>query len=92
MDRKIIFIAVLTITAGLLAGVLVDGLRPPAAQAQGGRYADYAMVPAATSSNSQSLCVVDTLTERMLFFSYDQSKKTLEVIGKAELRKDFGDR
>jgi hypothetical protein len=91
MDRKTLGIIVLTITATLLAGVIVQGLREPVAYGQaapgaGGdlsyRYSDYVMVPLAVAQDVEILCLVDTVTQRMLFFEYDINTKQLAVYGK----------
>lgn len=96
MDRKTVAIAFLTITAMALAGVIVQGLRdsPAYGQAGGrgglsGRYSDYAMAPMRISENVEVLCLVDTVTMRMLCFTYEQGGKQLEVFGKGvELQRD----
>ncbi len=86
MDRKTLGIAVLTITAVLLAGVVVRGLKEEPAYGQAGAYADYALLPVRVAGGSDELCVLDTTTERMLFFKYDLRSKALELAGQARLR------
>ena len=92
MDRKTVAIVVLTLTAFLLTGVAVNGLLPPdkPAYAQAGRLADYAMLPVAISNDTEVLCIIDTDTQRMLFFRYQNGKNQLEVVGKNDLKTDFG--
>jgi len=88
---KTVAIVVLTITAVLLAGAVVNGLRENTAQAQAGRYADYAMATVATSDTGEALVVLDSVTQRMLYFSYDASTKQLAPAeSKADLNVDFG--
>lgn len=91
MDRKTLGIVVLTITATLLAGVIVQGFRegPVYGQAVPGgsaglshRYSDYVMVPFAVAQDSEVLAVTDTVTMRMLYFEYDISTKLFAVYGK----------
>jgi len=98
MDRKTVAIVALTVTAMLLAGVVVQGLRETPAFAQAprggdvasGRYSDYVMVPMKISENADVLCLTDTITMRMLFFTYDKGQKKLEVFGRGvELKKDL---
>ena len=88
MDRKTLGIAVLTITAVLLAGVVVQGLKPTPAEAQAGRFADYALLPVRVAGGNDELCVLDTTTERMLFFKYSLRAKALELAGQARLREE----
>lgn len=99
MDRKTVAIVVLTFTAMLLAGVVVQGLQEKAALAQSGprsgnaltgRYSDYVMVPVRISDNHDALCVSDTITNRMLFFIYDQQRDGLVPFPKGfDLTRDF---
>jgi len=90
---KTIAIFMLVVTAMLLAGVTVQSLVDNKAQAQGGRLTDYALISVAIDSNSDAACVVDTVTQRMLFFAYDQTTKKFEVMPQStfQLRKDFGE-
>jgi hypothetical protein len=95
MDRKTFAIVLLTLTALLLTGVAVQGLLPTMqpAYAQSGRFADYAMVPVEIADRVEALCVIDTTTQRMVFFKYPGGEKMLEPMGpaaKADLRRDFG--
>jgi hypothetical protein len=89
---KTVAIVVLTITAVLLAGAVVSGLRENTAQAQAGRYADYAMATVALTESAEALVVLDSTTQRMLFFSYDLGSKQFTPIAeaKADLKADFG--
>jgi hypothetical protein len=89
---KTVAIVVLTVTAVLLAGAVVTGLRENPAQAQAGRYADYAMASVAISDTAEALVVLDSVTQRMLYFSYDASTKQLAPMAesKADLNVDFG--
>lgn len=98
MDRKTLGIIVLTITATLLAGVIVQGLRegPVYGQAAPGntglshRYSDYIMVPVSISQNTEVVALFDTITQRMLFFEYDINTKQPAVYGKGvELSQDM---
>lgn len=99
MDRKTAAIVALTLTATLLAGVVVQGLREAPAYAQAGprgaklsgRYSDYVMVPMKISENADVLCLTDNVTQRMLFFTFERGSKQLEVFGKGiELTRDLG--
>lgn len=97
MDRKTLGIVVLTLTATLLAGVVVQGLRETPAYGQAGRpggmsyrYSDYVMVPMKVSQNSDVLSLLDTVTQRMLFFEYDINQKQLVLYGRGvEVQKDM---
>ncbi|MBN2584446.1 MAG: hypothetical protein JXL80_15400 [Planctomycetes bacterium] len=82
----------LTFTALILAGVAADLGHNHVANAQAGRFADYVMVPASTSSGSDALCVIDTVTQRMLFFEFDISQEQFLPLrgSQADLKKDFG--
>jgi len=88
---KTVAIVVLTITAVLLAGAVVTGLRENAAQAQAGRFSDYAMASVATSTATEAVVVVDSVTQRMLFFAFNLNSKQFESIpeAKADLKADF---
>ena len=99
MDRKTVGIIVLTLTATLLAGVVVQGFRDataygqasPGAAGMSSRYSDYVMVPMSVSQNTEVVALVDTVTQRMLFFEYDINTKGLAVYGKGvELSQDMG--
>ena len=89
---KTVAIVVLTVTAVLLAGAVVTGLRENPAQAQAGRFADYAMATVAISESAEALVVLDSTTQRMLYFSYDMNSKQLGAVAesKADLNVDFG--
>jgi len=98
MNRKTVAIVVLTITAMMLSGVIVQGLRETPAFAQApragdlgsGRYSDYVVVPLHVDENTDILCITDTITMRMLFFEYDVAGKTLKVFGSGvQLKKDL---
>jgi len=103
MDRKTLGIIVLTITATLLAGVVAQGFKD-AANAQtipgsgGGsnlswRYSDYVVVPMNVSQNSDILAVVDTVTQRILYFEYDINAKQLIPYTKGtEITQELGSR
>ena len=89
MDGKTVGIVLLTLTAMLLLGVLANVTAPTDVQAQGGRFSDYAMVPAAASADIDTLCVLDTKTQRMVFFEWDKTDKKLVHTSLAQLKKDF---
>ena len=96
MDRKTLGIVVLTLTATLLAGVVIQGLRETPAYGQAARnglsyrYSEYVMVPMKVSDNNEVLCLLDAVTQRMLFFVYDINTNQLEVYGKGvEVNKDM---
>jgi hypothetical protein len=88
---KTVAIVVLTVTAVLLAGAVVTGLRENSAQAQAGRYADYVMTTVALSESTEALVVLDSTTQRMLYFFYDSGAKQFVPIAeaKADLKADF---
>lgn len=99
MDRKTVAIAVLTITAMLLAGVVVQGLREQPAYGQArpggsptGRYSNYSMVPMSISQNTEVLCVTDLITQRVIFFEYDKGSRSLVVFGTKgiDLKREMG--
>ena len=88
---KTFAIFLLTFTALIMAAVAVQ-LGERVAYAQSGRFADFAMVPAASAEDYDTLCIIDTVTQRMLFFQYDRTLKKLVVLkdSHADLKKDFG--
>jgi hypothetical protein len=102
MDRKTLGIIVLTITATLLAGVVAQGLNPANAQTIPGggpssnlswRYSDYVMVPMNVSQNNDILAIVDTVTQRILYFEYDTNAKQLVPYTKGtEITQELGSR
>ena len=75
-----------------MAGAVVTGLRENVAQAQAGRFSDYAMATVALTESAEALVVVDSTTQRMLFFSYDLGSKQFTSIpeAKADLMTEFG--
>ena len=89
---KTLAIFLLIFTALLLAGVAVQLGGERVAYTQSGRFADYAMVPASTAEDYDAVCIIDTVTQRMLFFQYDRTEKKLVVLkdSHADLKKDFG--
>jgi hypothetical protein len=89
---KTIAICFLTVTALILAGVVTQIGPNHQAHAQAGRYADYIMVPADIGSGADALCVIDTTTQRMLFFQYDLTAKELVPLrgSQANLKTEFG--
>jgi hypothetical protein len=90
---KTVAIFVLAVTAMLLAGVTVQSLMEKQVQAQSGRFADYAMISAAMTEDADALCIVDTVTQRMLFWTYDNAGRTFQLMpkSKADLRRQFGE-
>jgi hypothetical protein len=88
---KTLAICLLTVTALILAGVVAQMGPSHEAKAQAGRFADYIMVPAETSGGIDALCIIDTTTQRMLFFQYDNTAKELTPLrgSQADLKKDF---
>jgi len=82
----------LIFTALIMAGVVVQLGGERVAYAQSGRFADFAMVPASTAEDYDAICIIDTVTQRMLFFQYDLNQKKLIVLkdSHANLKKDFG--
>ena len=81
----------LIFTALIMASVVVQLVGERVAYAQSGRFADYAMIPASTAEDFDAICIIDTVTQRMLFFQYDRSQKKLVVLkdSQADLKKDF---
>ena len=88
---KTLAISLLVFVALILAAVAVQLGGERVAYAQSGRFADYAMVPACTAEDYDAICIIDTVTQRMLFFQYDRSQKKLVVLkdSQADLKKDF---
>jgi len=88
---KTLAIFLLAFTALIMAAVAVQ-LGERVAYAQSGRFADFAMVPASSAEDYDALCIIDTVTQRMLFFQYDRTQKKLVVLkdSHADLKRDFG--
>jgi len=89
---KTFAIFLLVFTALILAAVAVQLGGERVAYAQSGRFADYAMIPASTAEDYDAICIIDTVTQRMLFFQYDLNQKKLMPLkgSQADLKKDFG--
>jgi len=92
MDGKTVVIGVLVVSAVLLGGVVVSGLRQDA-YAQGGVYATYLAVAASVQDQYVHYVVLDTEARRMLFYQVnmgkDQGKYTMEAISGRDLSRDF---
>ena len=92
MDGKTVVIGVLVVSAVLLGGVVVSGLRQDA-YAQGGVYATYLAVTASVQEQYVHYVVLDTEARRMLFYQVsqgkDQSKYIMEPVSGRDLTRDF---
>jgi hypothetical protein len=88
MDGKTIVIGVLVVTAVLLGGVVVSGVRQDA-YAQGGVYATYLAVTATVQADTAQFAVLDTEARRLLFYRIESGKGTLEPAGGRFLTTDF---
>ena len=73
MDGKTVVIGVLVVSAVLLGGVVVSGLRQDA-YAQGGVYATYLAVAASVQDQYVHYVVLDTEARRMLFYQVNMGK------------------
>jgi hypothetical protein len=76
MDGKTVVIGVLVVSAVLLGGVVVSGLRQDA-YAQGGVYATYLAVTANVQDQFVNFVVLDTESRRMIFYRVEQGKWTI---------------
>jgi hypothetical protein len=88
MDGKTVVIGVLVVSAVLLGGVVVSGLRQDA-YAQGGVYATYLAMTANVQDQFVNYVVLDTESRRMLFYRVDQGKWTIEPVTGRDLARDF---
>ncbi|MCX5684449.1 MAG: hypothetical protein NT049_12290 [Planctomycetota bacterium] len=88
MDGKTVVIGVLVVSAVLLSGIVVSGVRQEA-YAQGGSYATYLAVTANVQEQFVNFVVLDTEARRMLFYKIEQGKWQLEPASGADLKKDF---
>lgn len=79
MDGKTLAIGVLVVSAVLLSGVVVSGVRQEA-YAQGGVYATYLAATASVQPNAVHFAVLDTEARRLLFYKVDPGKGTLEPV------------
>lgn len=88
MDGKTVAIGVLVVSAVLLSGVVVSGVRQEA-YAQGGVYATYLAVTANVQADMVNFAVLDTEARRLLFYRVEAGKWTLEPAGGKFLAADF---
>jgi len=88
MDGKTVVIGVLVVSAVLLGGVVVSGVRQDA-YAQGGVYATYLAVTANVQEQFVNFVILDTEARRMLFYKVEQGKWTLEPTIGRNLATDF---
>jgi hypothetical protein len=88
MDGKTVVIGVLVVTAVLLGGVVVSGVRQDA-YAQGGVYATYLALTATVQADTVHFAVLDTEARRLLFYKVEPGKWTLEPAGGRMLTTDF---
>lgn len=88
MDGKTVVIGVLVVSAVLLSGIVVSGVRQDA-YAQGGVYATYLAVTANVQEQVVNFVVLDTEARRMLFYKVEQGKWTLEPATGRNLATDF---
>jgi hypothetical protein len=77
MDGKTVAIGVLVVSAVLLSGIVVSGVRQEA-YAQGGVYATYLAVTANVQPDSANFAVLDTEARRLLFYKVEPGRWTLE--------------
>jgi hypothetical protein len=90
MDGKTWAIAGLVVVALVLGGIVSSGLRQERmAYGQGGVYSAYLVVTAEVRDDNVDFVVLDTATRRLIFYSYDQSKKKLGLNGGMDLARDF---
>ena len=90
MDWKTVVIGVLVVSAVLLGGLVVSGLRPDgAAYGQGGVYATYLAATANVQDNFVNFVVLDTQSRKMLFYRVDITTLQLEPVSGRDLNKDF---
>jgi hypothetical protein len=80
MDGKTVVIGVLVVSAVLLGGVVVSGLRQDA-YAQGGVYATYLAMTANSQENYANFIILDTDARRMLVYKVDQATGVLSPVG-----------
>ena len=79
MDGKTVVIGVLVVSAVLLGGVVVSGVRQDA-YAQGGVYATYLAVSANYQENSANFIILDTESRRMLVYKVDPATGVLSPV------------
>ena len=90
MDWKTVVIGVLVVSAVLLGGLVVSGLKPDgAAYGQGGVYATYLATTANVQDNYVNFVVLDTQSRKMLFYRVDTTTLQLEPVSGRDLNKDF---
>jgi hypothetical protein len=88
MDGKTVVIGVLVVSAVLLSGIVVSGVRQEA-YAQGGVYATYLAVTANVQEQFVNFAVLDTEARRLLFYKVEQGKWQLEPAAGRNLTTDF---
>jgi hypothetical protein len=88
MDGKTVVIGVLVVSAVLLSGIVVSGVRQEA-YAQGGVYATYLAVTANVQEQFVNFAVLDTEARRLLFYRVEQGKWLLEPAVGRNLATDF---
>ena len=90
MDGTVWAIAGLVVVALVLGGIVSSGLRQERmAYGQGGVYSTYLVVTAEVRDNNAGFAVLDTAKRGLVFYSYDQAKKKLNMSGGADLARDF---
>jgi hypothetical protein len=90
MDWKTVGIGVLVVTAVLLGGVVMSGLRQDgAAYGQGGVYATYLVGTANVQDSYTNFAVLDTDLRRMLFYRVDTATLKLDRVKGILLDKEF---
>jgi hypothetical protein len=88
MNGKTVAIGVLVVSAVLLSGVVVSGVRQEA-YAQGGVYSTYLAVTAHVQPDMVNFAILDTQSRLLLFYKVEPGRLVLEpVVGKF-LAKDF---
>ncbi len=87
MNGKSVAILFLLVVAVILATLVTSG---GPSFAQGGRFADYGLLPVQTASDRDALLIIDTTTERMVLWEFDLTSKQLVPADKADLRRDAG--
>ncbi|MDP6380263.1 MAG: hypothetical protein QF662_02860 [Phycisphaerae bacterium] len=81
--------------AGLLIATQVGTLTPPKAHAQTtDRSGDYIITTGLINVNTEGVLIIDTVSQRAIFYLYDQTARKFVPMRKAarDLAKDFGPR